>query len=308
MSNTDCRSPLTTAEQITNTVMPGKVNSSFIKLLVLGILAGVYIGFGGEIATLVGSDAAKFFGFGVSKLIVGGVFSLGLMLVIIAGAELFTGNILIIMSVLSKKSSFSGLLRNWGIVYSANLIGSLLLVLLVVGSGLWSQHDYITGIAALKIANAKVNLTFGEAFTRGILCNWLVCLAVWMAVASRNVIGKIFAIFFPIMTFVALGYEHCIANMYFIPKAIILKSIPALVSAAGLSASQLGNLNVHGFVVNNLIPVTLGNIVGAAVFVGVFYWAVYMQDSSKYDTQEAMKRLKEQMDKDIDKELIGTNR
>ena len=246
-----------------------------------------------------------------TKLLAGGVFSVGLMLVVIAGAELFTGNNLMAISVFQKKATVKDMLRNWTIVYFANFIGSLLLVALIVGTGLWAQNHFLTGAAALKIANAKVNLTFMEAFTRAILCNWLVCLAVWMAVAARTVVGKVFAIFFPIMVFVASGYEHCIANMYFIPKGIMLKSIPEVVNAAGLSIDQLSNLTVSGFLVNNLVPVTLGNIIGAVVFVALFYWVAYMQDC-KGKSEESVKagveyeirkkELKEQFSKE--KEFI----
>lgn len=284
MSTTDCRTPVSTAEQITNSVMAAKANAGSMKLWILGILAGVYIGFGAEVATLVSHDASGFLGVGVTKLIAGGVFSVGLMMVVIAGAELFTGNNLIALSVLQKKASLSGLFRNWTIVYFANFVGSLLLVSLIVATGLWAQNHFLTGALALKIANVKVNLTFMEAFTRAILCNWLVCIAVWMAVAARTVVGKVFAIFFPIMVFVASGYEHCIANMYFIPKGMWLKSVPEVVSASGLSTEQLSNLTMKGFLVNNLLPVTLGNIIGAVVFVALFYWMVYMRGCGSSQT------------------------
>lgn len=278
MAGVDCKSPANVAEALAEAVCVTKVQSSFVKLFVLGILAGAYIGFGAEISTLVGHDAAKYVGFGIAKFLSGAVFSTGLMLVVIAGAELFTGNILIIISLLRKKVNFSGLLRNWGIVYLANLIGSLILVLIVYHSNIFTLNESLTGAAALKIASAKVNLTWTEVFTRGILCNWLVCLAVWMAMASRDVVGKVWAIFFPIMAFVASGFEHCVANMYFIPKGILLTGIPSVVEASGLTAAKLANLTWAGFITQNLIPATLGNIFGAAVFVAGIYWIAYLKD------------------------------
>ncbi|HUT85290.1 MAG TPA: formate/nitrite transporter family protein, partial [Elusimicrobiales bacterium] len=142
---------------------------------------------------------------------------------------------------------------------------------------LWKGADFLTGVQALKIANAKVNLSFSAALARGIGCNWLVCLAVWMALASRQVAGKILAIFFPIMAFVALGFEHCVANMYFIPMGLMLKGTKAA-TASGLN---LANLNLNGFFVTNLIPVTIGNIIGGALFVGCIYWSVYVRGIKK---------------------------
>lgn len=273
--NFSCKTPANVADTLSKTVCVQKTNSSIFKLIVLGILAGVYIGFGAAFATLVSSDLAKFVGVGVAKMITGGVFSVGLMLVVIAGAELFTGNNLMLMSVLDKRVPLGRMLWKWIIVYLANLVGSVLLAYIMFKTELWKGSDFLTGIQALKIANAKVNLAFGPAFYRAIACNWLVCLAVWMALASRNIIGKIFAILFPIMTFVALGFEHSVANMYFIPMGLFLKTT----EAAAASGLNLANLNLQGFFVTNLIPVTLGNIVGGAFFVGCVYWSVYVRNN-----------------------------
>jgi len=269
----DCKSPATIADALANSICVQKTNASFIKLLVLGFFAGAYIAFGAAIATLVGHDAAKYVGVGIAKLLIGGVFSVGLMLVVIAGAELFTGNNLMLMSALDGKVPFSRVLGKWTIVYAANFIGALLLAWLMFSTNLWKGNGGAVGAFAVKIANAKVNLGFGEAFSRAILCNWLVCLAVWMAIASREVAGKILAIFFPIMTFVALGFEHCVANMYFIPFGIFLKGT-ASAAATGLN---LSNLTWSAFIVKNLVPVTLGNVVGGAIFVGTLYWLVYVK-------------------------------
>jgi formate/nitrite transporter len=202
------------------------------------------------------------------------------MLVIIAGAELFTGNNLILMKVLNREGDLGKMFKNWFWVYVANFLGSLLLVLIMFGTGLWKSGNFVVGAKALEIANGKVNLSWLEAFTRGIGCNWLVCLAVWMSVASKDIIGKIFGIYFPIMAFVASGFEHCVANMYFIPMGLLLKGNATVVATAGL-AGKLSNLSLQGFFVNNLIPVTLGNIVGGSLCVATVYWLAYLKKSEK---------------------------
>lgn len=274
----DCRTPAIIADNLSRSVCVQKVNASVFKLIMLGILAGAYIAFGAALATIVGHDAAKYVGLGLARLVSGAVFSLGLMLVVIAGAELFTGNNLMLMSVLDKKSSFGKMLFKWIVVYIANFIGAVLLAYLFYKTGLWKMGDNMgVGVNALKLANFRMGLTFTEAFTRGILCNWLVCLAVWMAFASRDVVGKIFACFFPIMAFVASGFEHCVANMYFIPMGIFLKNSGSL-SPEGMDLAQLTWAN---FISKNLIPVTLGNIIGGAIFVGCAYWMVYVKGETK---------------------------
>jgi len=270
-----CKTPATVADTLTRTVCVKKVQASVLKLTILGIFAGVYIGFGAQLAIMVTHDMAGFLGVGMAKLLGGAVFSVGLMLVVIAGAELFTGNNLIFLSVLDRQVGVGKWLRNWTIVFFANFAGSLLLVLLMYWSGLWKTNGNLVGATALSIANTKVNLTFLQGFARGILCNWLVCLAVWMAVSAGTVIGKVFAIFFPIMAFVASGFEHSVANMFFIPMGLALKGQTAIVTAAGLT-DKLAHLTVGGMVMN-LIPVTLGNIIGGAFFVATLYWMVYIR-------------------------------
>jgi formate/nitrite transporter len=280
----DCKSPAMVAADWNENICVKKTTNNALKLLVLGILAGAYIGFGGEISNMVGHDAAQFVGVGLAAFIKGAVFSVGLMLVVIAGAELFTGNTMITMSVLDGKSKFSGLLYNWSIVYVANLIGSVLLAYIMFGSGLLEGPNVAIGAAALKTAAGKASLAFWPAFFRGILCNWLVCLAVWMALTARNTIGKVWAIFFPIMAFVASGFEHSIANMYFIPIGILLKGVNEVVAAAtaaGLAPEKLANVGLYGFFVKNLVPVTLGNIVGGGFFVATLYWLAYVRKGKK---------------------------
>lgn len=274
MVNVDCRTPANIADSMSRSICVQKVNASNLKLIILGILAGAYIAFGACLATMVSHDAAKYVGLGITKVITGAVFSLGLMLVVIAGAELFTGNNLMLMSVLDKKAALNKMLFKWFIVFFANFIGTMFVASLYYHTGLWKSGDNMAvGVNALKLANFRMNLTFMEAFSRGILCNWLVCLAVWLAFASRDVVGKIFACFFPIMAFVASGFEHCVANMYFVPFGIFLKS-SGLINVEGL---DLTNLTWGNFVIKNLIPVTLGNIIGGAILVGCVYWTVYVK-------------------------------
>ena len=249
-----------------------KAYLGFWSLFALAVLAGAFIGLGAEFSTLVVTDSGL--GFGLSKLLGGLVFSLGLILVVIAGAELFTGNNLIVMAWVSGKLSLGQVMRNWIIVYFGNLAGSLLTVLLVYLTRQWTFAGYHVGATALGIANAKVNLTFAEALSRGILCNALVCLAVWLCLGGRSVTDKILAILFPITAFVASGFEHSIANMYFIPMGLLLKGEPQVVAAAGMSAADLVNLNALGLA-GNLISVTTGNIFGGGFMVALAYWFIY---------------------------------
>ncbi|HTY64956.1 MAG TPA: formate/nitrite family transporter [Acidobacteriota bacterium] len=268
------KAPKNIAETVAQTVGVAKATSPWLSVLVLGILGGAYIGFGGLLSTTVTFDAAAKLGTGLTKLISGAVFSVGLMLVVIAGAELFTGNNLMVSSVMSKEISLSKMMKRWGLVFVANFIGSILVALLFFYSGLWKTGDGALGAAAVKIAYSKLHLTFGEALWRGIGCNWLVCLAVWMALAARQTIGKIFAIFFPIMAFVAMGFEHCIANMYYIPTAILFVQKLTLPTVAGVDPTII---NWPNFLLNNLLPVTIGNIIGGTVFVGMSYWGAYIR-------------------------------
>lgn len=257
-----------------------KSDLSVFRMLLLGILAGVYIGFGSQLAIMVTFDMQKYLGVSFNRFIFGSVFSVGLILIIIAGAELFTGNSLILLSVLERKSKLRKMFQNWFWVYFANFLGSLLLVWLVFETGLWKMSNFAVGAEALSIANAKVNFNFGEAFFRGVGCNWLVCLAIWLSVASKDITGKILLVYFPIMAFVALGFEHSIANMYFIPMGLLLKNDIDILTMSGLTG-KLSNLTLQGFFVNNLIPVTLGNIIGGSLCVATIYWLVYLRKSEK---------------------------
>jgi formate/nitrite transporter len=238
------------------------------RTLVLSLLAGFYIAFGAQLATVVTSDAATHLGLGVSRLLGGSVFSLGLMLVVVCGAELFTGNSLLTKAALQGRIPWGKLAENWGVVILGNFAGSLLFAWMMTETGLW-QGGRI-GEHAVGIAATKCQLPFWPAFVRGILCNWLVCLAVFMATAARDVAGKMLACYAPIMAFVASGFEHSVANMYFIPAGLFIDR------ALG---QQTSGLTWGNFFIGNLLPVTLGNIFGGVVFVAFAYWFVHLKEA-----------------------------
>ncbi|MBN2334594.1 formate/nitrite transporter family protein [Candidatus Bathyarchaeota archaeon] len=244
------------------------------KMFLLSVLAGVYVGFGAQVATTASMDAAQYIGVGLSKVVTGTVFSVGLILVLVAGAELFTGNNLIFMSYWSRKITANELLKNWAVVYAGNFVGSVLLAWIIYNTGLYTMAGNALGLKALSIASGKVNIPFTQAFFRGLVCNWLVCLAVWIASSAEDTTGKILACIFPIMAFVASGFEHSVANMYFVPMGIFLKDA----SFAAQSSLNLSGLSWAGFIGRNLIPVTLGNILGGAVFVAAVYCYIYMKE------------------------------
>ena len=229
-----------------------KANETIFELFIFGVLAGIYIAFGASLATAVLSGGTLDAGF--ARFLAGSVFSVGLMLVLILGSELFTGNILMTIGLIYKKYSFTKVLRNWLVVYLGNLLGAMIIAWLVFKSGLLGGAGNLspTGAIAIKISESKMQLSFTEALCRGILCNMLVCLAVIMSVAARTVEGKILGIYFPIMAFVASGYEHSVANMYLLPAALMAKG--EIIS---------GFFNMF----SNLIPVTIGNIIGGLLIV-----------------------------------------
>lgn len=281
-SSKDCINPGSVAHELADSVMPMKANFRKSKAFVLAIAAGAFIAFGAQVSLTV-MTGTEDVSWGLAKLVGAMTFATGLMMVVLTGAELFTGNVMMMFSVIEKKTSFAKLLRNWSLVYAGNFVGALILALLIYFSGTSHNSHEALGVMGLTTAYTKATLPWVEAFTRGILCNWLVCLAVWMASTSRHVIGKIFAIFFPIMTFVASGYEHSIANMYFLTNGLFLKHTPAVVAASGLSVEQLSNLTVKTCLLDNLLPVTLGNLVGALVFVVLLFWTAYLRDDKDYD-------------------------
>jgi len=243
----------------------------------LAVLAGAFIALGATFATTVSAGGSEL-PYGVVRLLAGLAFTLGLILVVLAGAELFTGNNLIVMAWANGKVSGLALLRNWLIVYIGNFVGSIGTVIFMF---LARQHTFgssAMGITALRIGVAKVDLTFVQAIALGILCNALVCMAVWLTYSARSTADKIVAIVFPITAFVAAGFEHSIANMYFIPYALFIKNFdPEFIAAVGDRVPNLGLLTWQAFLLNNLIPVTIGNIIGGAVLVAAAYWAIFLR-------------------------------
>lgn len=255
-----------------------KAGLPFLQLLSLSVLAGAFISLGGMFATTAYSAGASL-PYGVARLLFGLAFCLGLVLVVIGGAELFTGNILIVIAWASRKVSTLRLLRNWGIVYLGNFIGSLGTAVLVFLSRQYTNGAGAVGETVLKIAAGKVHLGVIQALAAGILCNGLVCLAVWLTYSARSLTDKVMAILFPIAGFAAAGFEHSIANMYFIPLGLMVKAFdPAFVSQHPVDVTSLtwGN-----FLLKNLLPVTIGNIIGGAVLVATMYWFIYRRGKNK---------------------------
>jgi len=238
-----------------------KARLPLLTLGLLGVLAGAFVALGAMMFTLVASDASL--GFAASRLLGGLVFSLGLVLVTVAGAELFTGNNLLAMAWASGRISTGEVLRNWVVVCSANMIGAIGVALLAWLAGYGSLNAGAVGEVSIRIATAKAELPLVEVFFRAVLCNVLVCMAVWMALAGRSVADKVFAIVFPITAFVAAGFEHSIANMYFFPMAMLL--------GAPLGADDM---------LHNLVPVIAGNILGGSVLVALVYWTIYLRPAS----------------------------
>ena len=271
--------PSQIAKNFAQSAMPKKASYSKIKTLILAIAAGAFIAFGaqGSLTAMTGSDAMSL---GIAKLLGGIVFSTGLMMIVFTGSELFTGNILIGISVLEKKVTVPQLLRNWFLVYIGNFIGAFVVALLIHFTNAYHGPYEATGVLGIKVAYMKTHLTFIQALVSGILCNWLVCLAVWMATAAKDVAGKILAILFPITTFAMCGYEHCVANMYMIANGLLTKFIPNAAALSGFSAEQLATLNAKTFLIDNLIPVTIGNILGALIFVVGIFWVAYIKKSN----------------------------
>jgi formate/nitrite transporter len=258
-----------------------KANMSVSKTLVLAMLAGAFIAFGSIFFTTVTAGSAL--SYGITRLIGGLSFSLGLVLVIVGGAELFTGNTLIIMAWANKKISTLQVIKNWVLVYIGNMTGALFIAILMFFSRQYSFASGTVGMNMLNIAKAKCELGFTQAIVLGILCNILVCLAVWLCFSSRSISGKIASIVFPITAFVASGFEHSIANMYFIPEAILVlnNGDEKFLALANTSGQNYESVSWSNYLLNNLLPVTIGNIIGGAVLVGLVYWFVFLRKSEK---------------------------
>ena len=254
-----------------------KAEAKLLPMVALSVLAGAFIGLGAVSATIMATGASGVLPYGLTRMLVGLVFSLGLILVVVGGAELFTGNNLIVMAWASGKVSTKSLLRNWVIVYLGNFVGSIGTAVMVFLSKQYMFSSGAVGVTVLNIANSKVHLGFLQAIALGVLCNALVCLAVWLTYSARSTMDKIAAIIFPISAFVAAGFEHSIANMYFIPVALFIKTFdPAFIAASEVDVT---GLTWGTFLFNNLLPVTIGNIIGGALLVAGVYWAIFLRNS-----------------------------
>jgi len=247
-------------------------------MFVLAVLAGAFIALGAAFATTAAAGAAGMLPYGIIRLVAGLAFSLGLILVIIGGAELFTGNNLLAMAWASRRITTGAVMRNWAIVYAGNLVGALGTAVLVVAAGQYQFGGGSVGAAALSTAAAKVGYDPLQAFVLGILCNGLVCLAVWLTYSARTTTDRILAIVPPIAAFVAMGFEHSVANMYFIPVAMLIRAVApgSFWAAIDHVPADYAAIDLAGFV-GNLVPVTLGNIVGGTILVGAVYWLVYLR-------------------------------
>ena len=257
-----------------------KAKQELLKTAVLALLAGAFIAFGAMFATIITSGSTL--PYGLTRVLAGLAFSLGLILVVVGGAELFTGNNLLTMAWASRRVSTWEVLRNWIIVWLGNMFGAFSIVIMILLSGHHLFGDGQIASNILNIAEAKCHLGFVQAIVLGILCNILVCLAIWLCYSARSTQGKILAIILPITAFVAAGFEHSVANMYFIPLGLLVKKSadPALWTQISASPAQFESLNWSNYFFNNLLPVSLGNIIGGAIFVGLAYWFIYLRKTN----------------------------
>ncbi len=271
-----------------------KAEMPFFKMFMLSVLAGAFISLGAIFATtvsaggmpVIAADGTVAFStslpYGITRLLAGLVFSLGLILVVVGGAELFTGNNLIVMAWANGKVTLGAMLRNWVIVYFGNFVGSFATAILMFYTKQYTFGKDAIGIAALNTAVSKSSLDFVQALALGILCNALVCMAVWLTFSARSTMDKIAAIIFPITAFVAAGFEHSIANMYFVPYALLVKMGDAeFMGRVSEKVANLDKLTWGNFFINNLIPVTIGNIIGGAVLVAAVYWAIFLRQQDQ---------------------------
>lgn len=273
----DAYSPQKIAARI-DAVTAVKAKDSKMSTFLLGINAGVFIALGAQFATLIMSDSRLHSG--LTAVIAGIVFCLGLILVVVGGAELFTGNCMIFIGYLEKRITTKRIFDHWNLSLIGNFVGSLIVVGFMYQAHQFEFYDYMVGAKALLIANKKVNLTFPAAFSKAVLCNAMVCMAVWVCFSARNVADKIITLAFPIAGFVASGFEHLVANMYFIPMGLFLKGNPEVVAAAERMAGKtldLSNLTWKGFIVINQFPVLLGNVFGGVLLAGLAFWFIYLR-------------------------------
>ncbi len=258
-----------------------KANLPLARMIVLGMMAGMFIALGGAISNTAVHDIANV---GLARTLAGVIFPVGLLMIILVGGELFTGNCLMIMATMNKRIKVSGLIRNLVIVYFSNLIGSLIIDVLIFYSGNLDYTGGALGAYTIKVALGKVNIAPGKAIVSGILCNFLVCMAILMAGSAKDVIGKIFATWFPIFAFVIGGFEHIVANMFYIPTGILAATNPDYVAKAeelyGITADQLSALDLGGLL-HNFIPVTIGNILGGMIFIGCTLYFIHYGSEKK---------------------------
>jgi formate transporter len=275
---------LTPAEMAVKAAETGvkKTKLDTVRMFLLAILAGAFIAMGAVFATTVSAGASAL-PFGIARLLAGVTFTLGLILVVVSGSELFTGNSLVIIAFANRRIALPALLRNWGIVYLGNFVGALLTAYLMFLTRQYTFGAGSIGLAALNTGEAKTALGFAQAVVLGIFCNALVCMAVWMCYSARSTIDKILAIVPPIAAFVAAGFEHSIANMYFIPVALFIKQFgsPAFFEAIKKTPADFAHLTWSNFFLVNLVPVTIGNIIGGVVMVGLMYWFIYLSKAQQ---------------------------
>lgn len=274
-------SPIVLPQQIVAanmTAAKGKTTLPLLRLILLGIFAGMFIACGAS-ASSVAMHAVS--NVGLARLVAGCVFPIGLMMIVFVGGELFTGDCLMIMGCMHGKFSVWSMAKVLILVWISNLAGSVLFAAMVNASTQYNYTSGLLGAFTIKVAMGKLGMSFGVAFISGILCNFFVCIAVLMAAAAKDIAGKVWAIFFPIMAFVVSGYEHCVANMYYIPAGIFAAANDAYVNIAmdtyGYTTQQLGTLNWGSMLIRNLLPVTLGNIVGGMVFVGLPLYLIHKE-------------------------------
>jgi formate/nitrite transporter len=263
-----------------------KVDYPVLKSVTLGVLAGAFIALGGYAAALASHSIENV---GLAKFVAGAIFPVGLMLILICGCDLFTGNVLVTVPLVDGKTNIGKLLKNWFIIYFSNMLGALIVAFLVFSSGMLDTNNNMLGAYALKVAATKASLPFGKALASGILCNVLVCIAVWMSFAAKDIAGKILAIWFPIMAFIVGGFEHCVANMYYFSIALFAKADPKYVEAAEafhVTPEKLSHISFTG-IVENLIPVTIGNIIGGGIFIGVAFWFAFKYTAKNHNAAKA---------------------
>lgn len=271
-------------KEIIEANMKGAVTKATLplaRMIVLGMMAGMFIALGGAISNTAVHDIANV---GLARTLAGTIFPVGLLMIILVGGELFTGNCLMIMATMNKQIKVSALLRNLIVVYFSNLLGSLIIDVLIFYSGNLDYTGGALGAYTIKVALGKVNIAPGKAIVSGILCNFLVCMAILMATSAKDAIGKIFATWFPIFAFVIGGFEHIVANMFYIPTGILAASNPDYVAKAqelyGITSEQLSALDLSGLM-HNFIPVTIGNILGGMVFIGCTLYFIHYGSEKK---------------------------